>query len=67
MSIEIRKALLVPGPVPSAHYAACAKLRREWPTLWKALARSLYSNERRTVEDMADRGDDARLRSGPEL
>lgn len=57
VSGEVRRALLNPGPSPATHAKACARLRREWPTLWKALMRSLRSGDRALVQAMADNGE----------
>ena len=51
----VRKALIDPGPVPWLHYIECARLRRHWPALWRALMDTLSAEERKHVELYADR------------
>lgn len=34
---EIKRAVVVPGPVPQHHRSILARHRAEWPTLWDAI------------------------------
>lgn len=34
---EVKRAVVVPGPVPQHHRSIMSRHRAEWPTLWEAI------------------------------
>ena len=47
---ELRRAVYDPGPRPGYHYAMCAKMREEWPTLWHAIQNCILAASRPVEE-----------------
>lgn len=55
-ALELRRAVVLPGPQPQWHRSVIARHRAEWPKLWAAIDSIIASLEQPAPDDPTDPG-----------